>query len=361
MEKWLTCTPYERRGFIALIGLILLTSAAGRWLPPVQGRQPEAADIARWETILDHLEGQDSLPAAAALFPFDPNTAGEDELLRLGLPDWIARRILRYREAGGRFRTKTDLRRIYGFSEADYRRLEAYIRLPQAATAVGARLDERPAGATVELSPRAFDPNRVTVHDLLAMGLPERVARTWEKYRQAGGRFYRPEDLDKLYGLRPEWAAALKPFVELEDPAPGFAVEKREKIRIDINEASPEEWRRLRGIGRVYSERIVRFRDALGGFSHIDQVADTYGLPDSTFQAIRPKLVLRVGIYRKVPLNSASVDQLAGHPYLSKRQAAAIFAYRQHHGPFAAVEDINKTMVLSRDNYEKIWPYLSLE
>jgi len=361
MEKWLTCTPYERRGFIALIGLILLTSAAGRWLPPVRGRQAEAADIARWEAILDHLESRDSLPAAAAPFPFDPNTASKDELLRLGLPDWIAGRILRYREAGGRFRTKTDLKRIYGFSEADYRRLEAFIRLPEQAATHRTASHDRSSGAQVELSPRTFDPNRVTVAELIAMGLPEGVARTWDKYRQAGGRFYRPEDLDKLYGLRPEWAAVLKPFVEWQEPAPGAASAKRQPLRIEINEASADEWRKLRGIGRVYSERIVRFRDALGGFSHIDQVADTYGLPDSTFQAIRPKLNLGKGVFRKIPLNSASAGQLAGHPYLSKRQAAAIFAYRQHHGPFAAVEDINKTMVLSPDNYEKIRPYLSLE
>ncbi|NJL77073.1 MAG: helix-hairpin-helix domain-containing protein, partial [Saprospiraceae bacterium] len=37
-----------------------------------------------------------------------------------------------------------------------------------------------------------------------------------------------------------------------------------------------------------YANRIVKFREALGGFASVEQVAETYQLPDSTFQKIKP-------------------------------------------------------------------------
>ncbi len=361
MKEGLTCTAYERRGFVLLIGLILLGNVAGRWMPVVLGEKVAPADIDQWNALIAQLEQSDSTAETARLFPFDPNTATQRELETLGLPEWIAARVVKYREAGGRFRTKADLQRIYGFSEADYQRLEAYIQLP--GTPARPRMEPRETieSPEVRLKPRYFDPNAVRQDELVSMGLPERVAQTWVNYRQAGGRFFRPDDLDKLYGLKPEWAAALKPYVRLKTSDPPRASVAENPMQVDINTASPEEWRRLRGIGKVYSERIVRFREALGGFSHIGQVAHTYGLPDSTFQAIRTHLILKKGVYRKLPLNSASVEDFAAHPYLSKRQAAAIAAYRQHHGPFQRVDEVNKTMVLSQDEFEKLQPYLSLK
>ncbi|WP_369668949.1 ComEA family DNA-binding protein, partial [Enterococcus faecium] len=53
---------------------------------------------------------------------------------------------------------------------------------------------------------------------------------------------------------------------------------------MNINTASDSDWEALPGIGKVLAARIIRFRDKLGGFKTVEEIAKTYGLSDSIFQ-----------------------------------------------------------------------------
>ena len=59
--------------------------------------------------------------------PFDPNTADSVTLTAVGLRGWQARNIIRYREAGGTFKSKESLRKIYGMTDSIYRQIEPWI------------------------------------------------------------------------------------------------------------------------------------------------------------------------------------------------------------------------------------------
>ena len=64
-------------------------------------------------------------------FRFDPNTAGIDDLMRLGFSLKQAQSIDNYRKKGGRFRRKSDFARSYVVDDSVYRRLEKYIVIPK--------------------------------------------------------------------------------------------------------------------------------------------------------------------------------------------------------------------------------------
>ncbi len=64
-------------------------------------------------------------------FRFDPNTANEETLCRLGFSPKQARSIINYRQKGGRFRRKEDFARSLVVSDSIYLRLESYIDIPQ--------------------------------------------------------------------------------------------------------------------------------------------------------------------------------------------------------------------------------------
>lgn len=66
---------------------------------------------------------------AVILCDFDPNTADSVQLCNLGLPAFVVRNILRYREKGGVFRTPDALAKIYGLKEDLYLKLKPYIRI----------------------------------------------------------------------------------------------------------------------------------------------------------------------------------------------------------------------------------------
>lgn len=63
-------------------------------------------------------------------FPFDPNTAGIDELQRLGFSLKQAQAIDNYRKKGGRFRRPEDFAKSFVVADSVYERLAPWIEIP---------------------------------------------------------------------------------------------------------------------------------------------------------------------------------------------------------------------------------------
>lgn len=59
-----------------------------------------------------------------------------------------------------------------------------------------------------------------------------------------------------------------------------------ESLRIELNSADTTELKKLRGIGSKLSQRIVKYRTKLGGFSSKEQLRSVYGLSEETYQQI---------------------------------------------------------------------------
>ena len=213
---------------------------------------------------------------------------------------------------------------------------------------------------TVAPSTEVFDPNTATREVLLRHQLPERVVRTLLNYREKGGRFYKSKDLLRVYGLTEEHYRRITPYIEITaGKSPVFSRSNNidSNYTVDINRSTAEDWMRLRGIGPGYSRRILNFRDKLGGFSTIGQVADTYGLPDSTFQSVKTHLRISP-VLRKLSVNRLIADSLARHPYINFRQARAIANYRRNHGPFNGPDDFRKVLILTVSEHDRLLPYL---
>jgi len=217
----------------------------------------------------------------------------------------------------------------------------------------------------------AFNPNDVEAEQLIAMGLPRRLSYTWSNYVAKGGYFRKAEDLMRIYGMEEALFEQLRPYLRFG----GRGSEERQRrdtfyrsssthrsastdsIRLDINQASAEQWRRLYGIGPVLSSRIVKFRDKLGGFHTVDQVADTYGLADSTFQQIRPHLYYGQA-HQRFRIDTASVKSLGRHPYLNWGQARAIINFRSHRSGKLTESDFWILRVLDKEQKQQLHPYL---
>lgn len=185
--------------------------------------------------------------------------------------------------------------------------------------------------------------------------MPERLAGTIVRYRDKGGRFRRVEDLLKIYGMSDSIFARISPWVKIQEES--GSTKKQESLFVEVNSADEETFKLLPGIGSGYASRICKFRNALGGFHALEQVAETFGLPDSVFQRILPRLRLDPGV-RPLQINQLTADSLARHPYVSPKQARVIVNYRANHGPFRTLEDLEGTRVLSKEDMQKLMPYL---
>jgi competence protein ComEA len=222
--------------------------------------------------------------------------------------------------------------------------------------------------------PFYFDPNTASVNDWIRLGVREKTANTIQKYISKGGKFYKPEDLKKIWGLSETDANRLIPYVSIQNNESKFQHYEEKKIiekenysgkksieKIDINIADSNTFIALPGIGSKLAKRIISFREKLGGFISIDQIGETYLLPDTTFRKIKPLLIINSKATKKININSASVDEMKAHPYIRYYVANAIFQYRQQHGNFQSVDEIKKIMTVTEDIYNKASPYLTIE
>jgi competence protein ComEA len=213
-----------------------------------------------------------------------------------------------------------------------------------------------------------FDPNALPVTGWQRLGLSEKTGHTIENYRNKGGKFYKPEDLNKIWGLPPGFFERVKNYIKIETATkiqfePGAKPVKKQiqkPLLLDINQSNSGMFELLPGIGPRLAARIVNFREKLGGFYDIGQIAETYGLPDSTFQKIRSSLVLGTVTLHKLSINKATRDELKTHPYLKWPLANSIVEYRNQHGDYHSLEELKRIALIDEVVFNKIAPYLSL-
>lgn len=93
---------------------------------------------------------------------------------------------------------------------------------------------------------------------------------------------------------------------------------------VDLNRASAEEWAELPGIGLVLSRRIVKFRDALGGFASMSQLHQVYGLDSAVIERVRPSLRLEAESHRGICLDTVTFRSLVRHPLFDAAQTRKV-------------------------------------
>ncbi|MFZ4057055.1 MAG: helix-hairpin-helix domain-containing protein [Ferruginibacter sp.] len=215
-----------------------------------------------------------------------------------------------------------------------------------------------------------FNPNTASIADWQRLGIRDKTIQTIQRYLSKGGKFKTPNDIKKIWGIPPQIAEKLIPYIQIPESSatsnfnlsttPKHFTPKSIPI-ININFADTTQWIALPGIGAKLSNRIVAFREKLGGFYNIAQVAETYGLPDSTFQKILPFLKLPNPTIKRININKATVDELKVHPYIRFNIAQAIIQYRNQHGAFNQITDLQKNHAISVEQFQKMSPYLTVD
>lgn len=226
-----------------------------------------------------------------------------------------------------------------------------------------------------------FNPNTLSRRQWLQLGLSSYAASNILKYRERAGGFRYKEQLARIYGLPPELYQELLPYIDLPSRPPkqpasykafaraprpyreaGAPRRRREQLQpFDINAADTTQLKRIRGIGPVLSNRILRFRDKLGGFAQLSQLAEVYALPPEALDSLQKYVFIRPDFSpRQIGLNTATLQELQAHPYLGFRTARLIVAYRSQHGPFQSLEELSRIHQISAGQVEKLRPYLRL-
>ncbi|MCU0384146.1 MAG: helix-hairpin-helix domain-containing protein [Cyclobacteriaceae bacterium] len=208
----------------------------------------------------------------------------------------------------------------------------------------------------------------------------ETTQQQWEKFGFAPGLAKRITNLSKkpnaiknfesflgIYGMDSSIAQTLKPYIifnETKSTLKNTPINQSYKQvkRYDLNQADTTQLKTVYGIGSKLANRIVAYRQQLGGFVNEAQVLEVYRIDTTAVERIFKTFYITENFEpNKIDINKASISDLMAHPYINFKMAQAIFNYRKQHGFYKNAGDLVLVKVLSEKEIEKLKPYLSFE
>ncbi len=220
-----------------------------------------------------------------------------------------------------------------------------------------------------KLTPYPFDPNQMDKGAWEKLGLTTSQVRMLMNFQNKGGTFRSKADFRKMYCISPNEYEVLAPYIQLPDSSEkkssNFTAnnpwKEKEQVMVEINSAQLEDFTKLKGIGEYFAQKIIAYRNALGGFLRIDQLLEVPKMDSSRYLQILPNLTINPNAIRKKNVNTATFEELSSHPYLGYNIALSITNYRQIHGRFASLPDIKKSALVTEKVYQRVSPYLKVE
>jgi competence ComEA-like helix-hairpin-helix protein len=292
------------------------------------------------------------------LFEFDPNTIPDEEWKKLGFKDWQIKTINNYKAKGGRWKSKADVKKIYGLDEKHYKQFKPYILLPD-------KKEKAPNNNySNEITYFNFNPNTISIGQWKKLGFKDWQIKTIFNYKAKGGSWKTKSDVKKIYGLDETDYHKLEPYILLpeEDSTNNIANKEDYTIKININTADAKELTKLKGINsEKYAAIIIKYRNKLGGFIKKDQLKEVWSLDEETYNGFINQIELGNSSPKKININKALAKELTTHPYINWNIANAIVKYRKTNGNFENLEDVKKIHLINDEIYLKISPYLNIK
>jgi competence ComEA-like helix-hairpin-helix protein len=149
---------------------------------------------------------------------------------------------------------------------------------------------------------------------------------------------------------------------EEQSQASNWLINRRERaaFTVQANTCDTLDLQQIRGIGSATSQRIIRYREQLGGFVRKEQLMEVWGIDSARFVQIESAFIIDKENIRKLNINTASIRDLQRHPYLDYYQAKAIVQTRDNQGLYKNITDILKIALIDQKTFDLIRDYLEL-
>lgn len=357
----------QQAGLIIMFILIILIFLANLFVPYFYKNEEITDDgfLAEIEAFRNSIVREEASTKIIDPFPFDPNVISYDQMIQLGLSDYQAKMIMKFREAGGKFYDKEDFRKIYSITEDDYDALRSFIIITKPDVEVAAAKTEK------KLIPRPFNPNDADSLLLSKIGLNSKQIGQIVNYRNAGGEFRIKSDFNKIYSISDNEYEVLQKYILLPSVIDSSEfVESRGEQKdnfeisrpiVEINSADTSELDKLYGIGPYYAKKIVAYREKLGGFYDKSQLLEVFGIDSTRYFKFEEQVEIDQSYIQQLDLNDAGFNEMLKHPYLEYYLVKAIFNYKDATGDFKSINELKQIDLLYDELFNKIEPYFTIK
>lgn len=223
-----------------------------------------------------------------------------------------------------------------------------------------------------------FDPNTVTKEQLVKLGIKEKTAKRFIKFRSKGFVFRQKEDLKKVYGISATVYQKLEPYILIEPPKKqetkeNYAQKNKEPEKqtqpvektlsissqsIELNSADSAMLVSIKGIGPSYARRIIKYRDMLGGFLKVEQLKEVYGFTEELFNKTKEQFYVKSAAVKKLKISSDDFKAINRHPYFSYELTKSVMQWRKK----TVITPSNLRDMFNDDEmYQKALPYIDFD
>lgn len=263
LQNYFSFTKGEKNATIILMVLMLILSALLYFTNELKFEQSfDINDLIAKINLLESKKGKQNnynsvMPDSIRLF--DPNKIGEDLLLKYGLKKYLAKRIISFRNSGGKFKFKSDVLKIYGMDTVWFNKVLPWINLP---VKIGSRQTENfDRKYKIE---HLIEINSADTDALKSLpGIASKLALRIINFRDKLGGFYSLDQLNQVYGLRPETIALIIPRLKIDSTL----------IKtIDINSIDEKSLSQHPYCGFKHSHTLINYRNQHGKFETCDDL-----------------------------------------------------------------------------------------
>lgn len=288
MRRWPRFSKSDYRGFAVMGILMLLLIILGWWQQRKEGSiSQERQSFGETETekaFFDSIQNsrrdkktfiQNQTPQ---LFRFNPNKADSATFVKLGLPEWLAGRIIHYRNAGGKFRKPTDLGKIYGFREETLQRLLPFISIPEDENVETSQKvqDSEKRESQPKAAIQSVDINRADSLQLINIpGIGPYYAHRILRYRQLLGGFVNKEQLLEINNFPNETLTWMY-------------VQQNETKKLHVNSFSFKDLLRHPYLNFEQVKSIVRHREKFGDIKSLNELSNYNTFTEKEIERLLP-------------------------------------------------------------------------
>ena len=127
----------------------------------------------------------------------------------------------------------------------------------------------------------------------------------------------------------------------------------------DLNKANKNDFLSIEGIDDALSDRVIKYRSSLQGFSEPNQLLEVWGMKkEVASQILKVFSILEKPIIEKINVNTASFKEVLSIPYIDYELCVKIFDYRDEVAELQSISELKNIKDLPLEKYNRIILYL---
>jgi DNA uptake protein ComE-like DNA-binding protein len=223
-----------------------------------------------------------------------------------------------------------------------------------------------------------FNPNYITDYKGAQLGMSLVEIDKLLAFRKTGKFINSRKEFQKVTTISDALLNSISPYFKF----PNWVVERNQNMQLstsrdtrlfakkskyiltstDINLAVKEDLKTINGIGEKLSERIIKYRSKLQGFSTLNQLYEVWGLDTEVVDKLLLVFkVINLPNIKKINVNTVSFRELLKNPYLDYELCKKIFEYKEEVAELQDISELKNIIDFPLELYDRIVLYLVAE